>query len=131
MASTVSDQKTILVVDDEDGTRHLISLILREGGYAVLESADSESATRIHRGHRGKIDLLLTDIGLPGPSGCELAASLRESEPNLQVLYMSGHPQFGQNAPFLRKPFAVSELLRQVNTSVQNATSRPSFHRPR
>ena len=131
MASTGSKHKTILVVDDEDGTRHLISLILREGGYSVLEAADSETATRIHRGHRGKIDLLLTDIGLPGPSGCELAASLRESEPDLQVLFMSGHAQPANYAPFLRKPFAVAELLHQVSTSVHHASSQSSFQRPR
>jgi CheY-like chemotaxis protein len=113
--------KTVLVVDDEDGTRRLISLILREGGYAVLEAADSESAARIHQRHQGQIDLLLTDVGLPGPSGCDLAAALRQSEPNLQVLFMSGMHQPEEDVPFLRKPFGVAELLRQVQTTVGSA----------
>lgn len=118
--------KTILVVDDEDGTRGLISLILREGGYAVLEAADSESAARIHQHHRGKIDLLLTDIGLPGPSGRELATALREAEPELHVLFMSAIPEWGEQGPFLRKPFGVAELLHRVKTSVANGSSQGS-----
>ena len=111
--------KTILVVDDEAATRGLISLILRQVGYAVLEAEDCESAARIHRHHRGKIDLLLTDVGLPGLSGNQLAAVLRESEPTLQVLFMSGLPENEEYVPFLRKPFGVAELLRTVQTSVE------------
>jgi two-component system, cell cycle sensor histidine kinase and response regulator CckA len=121
MASTLTNKKTktILVVDDEAGTRGLISLILRQGGYSVLEAADSRTAENLHRRHQGEIDLLLTDISLPGPSGCDLAATLREAEPNLQVLFMSGLPESGEYAPFLRKPFGVAELLRCVRTSVE------------
>jgi DNA-binding response OmpR family regulator len=120
MTSTYSHQmpKTILVVDDEDGTRGLISLILREGGYAVLEAADCETAERIHQRHRGKIDLLLTDIGLPDADGCYLAAALREAEPELEVLFMSGMGQPEEFAPLLQKPFGVAELLRSVRNQV-------------
>jgi CheY-like chemotaxis protein len=111
--------KTILVVDDEAGTRELISLILRQGGYTVLEAKDSDAAAQIHRWHQGEIDLVLTDVTLPGPSGRELAATLRESEPDLQVIYMSGLPEPKEDAPFLSKPFGVAELLRQVKTFVE------------
>jgi CheY-like chemotaxis protein len=121
MASTLSRKKTktILVVDDEAGTRGLISLILRQGGYSVLEAADCETAESIHRHHQGKIDLLLTDLGLPGLGGGDLAATLKEAEPDLPVLFMSGLPEPGQQAPFLRKPFGVAELLHCVKTSVE------------
>src|SRR5579862_5446672 len=71
-----ADTKTILVVDDEPSVRNLVSMILRQSGYRVLEAADSESATQIHGDHRGEIDLLLTDVGLPGENGCALAAAL-------------------------------------------------------
>jgi CheY-like chemotaxis protein len=84
----------------------------------VLEAEDSESAAQIHHHHQGEIDLLLTDITLPGPSGCDLAATLRESEPELQVMFMSGLADAGDDAPFIRKPFGVAELLRQVRTIV-------------
>jgi two-component system, cell cycle sensor histidine kinase and response regulator CckA len=121
MASTLTKKKTktVLVVEDEAGTRGLISLILRQGGYSVLEASDSESAANIHRCHQGKIDLLLTDLCLPGLGGGDLAATLRQSEPDLQVLFMSGLPDSGGYAPFLRKPFGVAELLRQVETSLE------------
>jgi len=117
MGSTLSKKsKTVLVVDDEAGTRGLITTILRQVGYSVLEASDSESAADVHRHHPGEIDLLLTDVCLPGPSGGDLAANLRQSEPNLQVLFMSGLANPDGYAPFLRKPFGVAELLRQVET---------------
>jgi len=120
MASTLSKKtKTILVVDDEDGIRRMIGIVLRQGGYAVLEAADGETAEHTYRRHRGKIDLLLTDVCLPGPDGPELAASLRESEPDLHVLFMSGLPEAEAHVPFLRKPFGVAELLHRVRISVE------------
>ena len=121
MASTFSKKKakTILVVDDEAGTRGLISLILRQGGYSVLEAADCETAESIHRRHQGEIDLVLTDLSLPGAGGGDLAATIKEADPNLPVLFMSGLPEPEQLAPFLRKPFGVAELLHHVKTSVE------------
>lgn len=85
----------------------------------MLEAADSESATAIHQRHQGQIDLVLTDIGLPGSNGCQLAAALRQAEPDLQVLFMSGTPDSDEYVPFLRKPFGVAELLRCVRTRVE------------
>ena len=61
----MSSTKTILVVDDEAGTRELICTVLRQGGYSVLQAEDCDTATDVHRRHSGEIDLLLTDIGLP------------------------------------------------------------------
>jgi CheY-like chemotaxis protein len=111
--------KTILVVDDEAGVRGFVSLILRKGGYAVLEAEDSESAADTHRRHHGQIDLLLTDVFLPGRSGCDLAATLRESEPDLQVMFMSALPDVEECVPLLRKPFGIDELLHQVKRLVE------------
>jgi CheY-like chemotaxis protein len=118
--------KTILVVDDEDATRRLIGMILRQDGYAVLEASDCETAESIHSRRRGEIDLLLTDISLEGPNGGELAAALRRAEPQLHVLFMSGQPEAAEEyEPFLSKPFGVAELLRQVKKSVEAADNRP------
>lgn len=115
--------KTVLVVDDDSATRNLITLVLREGGYGVLEAADSRTAVDLHQRNPGKIDLLLTDVFLPGgPGGCELAADIRRSKPELPVLFMSG---FGVElndfegraagaSQFLQKPFGIEELLRRV-----------------
>jgi len=118
--------RTILVVDDEDATRRLIGMILRQGGYAVLEAPDCETAESIHRRNQGEIDLLLTDVSLPGPNGGELAAALRRAEPDLHVLFMSGQPEAAEEyEPFLSKPFGMAELLRRVRMSVEAADSRP------
>ena len=121
MTSNLSNKntKTILVVDDEEDIREMISVVLRQGGYAVLEAADCETAEHTYRRHRGEIDLLLTDVCLPGPNGPELAASLRESEPDLPVLFMSGLSEAEAHVPLLRKPFGVAELLHRVKTSVE------------
>jgi CheY-like chemotaxis protein len=115
--------KTVLVVEDEGPTRKLIGLILRQAGYSVLEAVDSESAQDIHRGNRGKIDLVLTDISLPGLSGRELADALHRSEPGLTVLFMSGMPHPDVTGPFLRKPFGVAELLQNVQV-LSNLSAR-------
>jgi DNA-binding response OmpR family regulator len=137
MASTPSKKstKTILVVEDEDAIRRMIGVVLRQAGYAVLEAADCETAENTYRRHRGKIDLLLTDVCLPGPNGPELAASLRESEPDLPVLFMSGLPEAEAHVPFLPKPFGLTELLHRVRTSVdgrgQTASGRSGIHAPR
>jgi two-component system cell cycle sensor histidine kinase/response regulator CckA len=115
--------KTILVVDDEDAIRGLICTVLRQVGYRVLEAGDGETATRIHGRHPGGIDLLLTDIGLPGQNGCELAETLHKREPVMHILFMSGlHgaevsefkgvPQ--ERYRFLQKPFGLNELLQRV-----------------
>lgn len=89
----------------------------------MLEAADCETAEQIYRHYQGKIDLLLTDVSLPGENGPELAAALRKSEPDLQVLFMSGLPEPEEYGPFLRKPFSVADLLHCVQRSV--AGSRP------
>jgi DNA-binding response OmpR family regulator len=122
--------KTILVVEDEAPTRKLIGLILRQAGYAVLEAGDGETAKNIYSGKRGKIDLLLTDISLPGANGCELAAHLQESEPDLTVLFMSGTHQPNVSGPFLRKPFGVTELLQRVQVLSGNASHPRTANKP-
>ena len=115
--------ETILVVDDDDATRKLISTILRQDGYEVLDAPDFETATEVHRRNRGRIDLLLTDVSLGGPSGCELAAVIRRSEPDLPVLFISGLPWMAEfesagltpdGVEFLQKPFGITDLLGSV-----------------
>ena len=116
--------KTILVVDDEDAIRGLICTVLRQGGYRVLEAGDGETAARIQGRHPGGIDLLLTDIGLPGQNGCELAATLHKREPVMPILFMSGlhgaEVSECKGVPkeryrFLQKPFGLTELLQRVS----------------
>jgi PAS domain S-box-containing protein len=109
---------TVLVVDDEPGVRHLACAMLRRSGYTVLEASDGLEAERIATGHADDIDVLLTDIVMPGMRGPELAARLRSSRPMLRVVYMSGFPDTEPladvergEAAFLAKPFVRAALL--------------------
>ncbi|NIP82357.1 MAG: response regulator, partial [Gemmatimonadetes bacterium] len=116
---SVAGTETILVVEDEDAVRSLASRILGRHGYTVLEATDGAAALEVAAGNG--IDLLLTDVVMPGASGCELAARLREDRPDLPVLYMSGYPAdevgrlgVGTDGAFIQKPFTPERLARKV-----------------
>lgn len=116
--STVS--ATLLLVDDEASLRHAIGEILRDSGYTVLEAADSQSALHLAREHPGAIDLLVTDVVMPGMRGPELHRNILASQPRIQVLFISGYAedlpetQLPPGARFLQKPFSFSALLENL-----------------
>lgn len=115
--------KTILLVDDEASQRERMRRALREAGFRVVAVADYGAAVASFQQHSGVIDMLVTDLALPGKNGCELAMSLWAIQPKLRVLFTSAHAgaelrRFsGMTAPdehFLEKPFQSSELVRRV-----------------
>jgi two-component system, cell cycle sensor histidine kinase and response regulator CckA len=116
---------TVLVVDDEPGVRHLASAMLRRAGYTVMEAADGLEAQRLAETHEGAIDVLLTDIVMPGARGPEVAERLRTIRPTIRVIYMSG---FRDSSPlrdvergealFVQKPFLRSALLDALRRTV-------------
>ena len=111
--------ETVLVAEDEDGVRAPVRRILAAHGYRVLEAEDGPSALRVARDHAGKIDLLLTDVVMPGMNGGELARRLRRLRRGIRVVFMSGysteavatHGILAPGASFLQKPFSVEELV--------------------
>jgi CheY-like chemotaxis protein len=107
----------ILVVDDEALVRRAIEHMLRGPDYAVLSAATAAEALQLFERERGRIDLLLCDVMIPGMSGLELAARLRERNGALPVLFMSGDGNQAAEAALalpgaslLAKPFARDEL---------------------
>jgi CheY-like chemotaxis protein len=119
---------TILVVEDETSLRLLIVRLLEAVGYVVLEAKDSATAIRLSEEHRGSIDLLLTDVVMPGMNGRTLAHRLLERRPSLRVLYMSGYTGqtvgdrgvIDEGSFFLPKPFsrdALAQKVREVLTT--------------
>jgi len=111
----------VLVVEDEDHVRALTVTGLRKSGYRVLEAASGKDALDIFRDHGPEIDLLFTDVMMPGNLlGDELAARLRATKPSLAVLYTSGYtPEVAQaecqgNGHFLIKPFTPAQMLSTV-----------------
>jgi len=112
---------TVLVVDDETSVRHLACTMLRRSGYTVIAAGDGDEAERVAAGHAGTIDVLLTDIVMPGIRGPELAIRLRRVRPALRVVYMSGFrgtealPDVERGeALFLEKPFVPAALVGAV-----------------
>jgi len=110
---------TILVVEDEPGIRGLVRKILRREHYEVLEAGSGEAAITAAAAQDVAIDLLLTDVMLPGIGGRELAESLAAGNPDLKVVYVSGFTddegvragQFPPGSRFLQKPFTLSALV--------------------
>src|SRR5262245_36409653 len=99
---------TVLIVDDEPLVRDLLSRILERDGYSVLTAADGQQALQLASEHGDAIDLLVSDIQMPGMTGIELAKQLNRFLPNLPVLLMSGFSQsvivLKESWTFLQKP---------------------------
>jgi CheY-like chemotaxis protein len=119
--------QTILLVDDTEGLREMIRRVLVGFGYTVLVAADGPQALSVSESYHGQIDLLLTDVVMPGIGGPELAIRLRMRRPSLRVLLMSGFDEHSLAAggagyaSFIAKPFR-PELLAQKVRSVLDSS---------
>jgi DNA-binding response OmpR family regulator len=119
-----SGRETILLVEDEESLRGVVAYVLaKEFGYNLLDAGSGEDALRLVESYSGNIDLLLTDVLLPGISGSELAGKMLSLHPNLKIIYVSGYPYLephgvlGSSIVFLQKPFSIKALeakLREV-----------------
>jgi PAS domain S-box-containing protein len=117
-----SGAETIVLVEDETVVRQLVAEILESSGYAVLPAADGPSALELIRRSTGEIDLLISDVVMPGMSGPEVAAAVTAMRPGTQVLYISGytdsqighHGVLEEGIAFLQKPFSADDLTRKV-----------------
>jgi PAS domain S-box-containing protein len=117
---------TVLVVEDEGGIRELVCKVLRGSGFEVLAASGSAEALAHFEHHRGEINLLVTDMVMPGMHGAELAEKLTAGIPGLRVLFMSGYTEQGAlerallrpGHMFLQKPFTPAMLLRKVGETL-------------
>jgi DNA-binding NtrC family response regulator len=120
--------ETILLVEDDEAIRDVTAQVLEGCGYHVLAAKDTETAMDIFTRNRGRIGVLLTDLGLAGESGEELAEELSQSDPRLKVILMSGYSdremigrEFGDTGmAYLSKPFSVESLLDKVRQVTQS-----------
>jgi two-component system, cell cycle sensor histidine kinase and response regulator CckA len=114
--------EVVLLVEDDHRVRKLARELLSRNGYEVIEGADAEDAIRVATSYSKRIDLLLTDVVMPGMSGRLLAQRLTEHHPGLKVLYMSGytddaivhHGVLTPDIAFLQKPFTPTMFARAV-----------------
>ena len=110
---------TILLAEDEPLLRELGQTILKQAGYEVLTAPDTPSLEQLVATYSGNVDLLLTDVVMPGMSGPELVKVVKSRWPNVRVLYMSGYADdeiqdMDRDAGFLQKPFTPSELTAKI-----------------
>ena len=114
-----AEKPTVLVVDDEEDLRDIMRRMLERRGFATLVAGDREQAITACREHPGVIDVLITDLNLPGVSGGELARAASELRPEMGVVYISGLPKdiavskglIGADALLVKKPFTSDLLL--------------------
>ena len=116
------NKETILLVDDEQSVRSIVLKILRRAKYNVLEAEDGDTALKIAASHAGRIDLVITDMYMPGLRGPEVVERLAPTRPGLRALFMSGYADQDARtgvplgAYFLNKPFSGQELAAAVET---------------
>ena len=121
-AESLQGDETVLVVEDESSVQGVIERVLSGNGYRVLLACDGSEALRVSGEHEGPIDLLITDLVMPGMGGREVASRLETARPGLRVLFMSGytenaishHGVLDAGVAFLQKPFLSEALLRKV-----------------
>ncbi len=118
----LSGSETVLAVDDDSSILGILEEVLKPLGYKVLSAGSGEEALVIAARHQDQIDLLLTDVMLPGIKGQELAKQLLQSCPGVNVLFMSGYlcPSMAHKdrdqrfEAFIQKPFSPNALLRKI-----------------
>lgn len=111
---------SVLLVDDEPLVRRIVGRLLEDEGYQVLDASDASGA--LEALHHGSVDLVLTDIMMPGMNGCELGRVITQRWPDTRMLYYSGHIfdslfESGicpRDIPFILKPFGPEDLRARI-----------------
>ena len=124
--SLSSGAETVLLVEDEDKVRKLVRSMLVERGYTVLEARTGDSAQDVVRDYAGSIQMLVTDVIMPGVNGHELAGRMKRMLPGLKVLYISGYGDAAtmtqkileEKEAFIQKPFTADTLARKVRETL-------------
>jgi CheY-like chemotaxis protein len=114
MMEITSAPKTILVVDDDPDVRDYATQVLEDCGYSVLTAPDGATALLMLRS-RASIDVLFTDVVMPGLDGVEVARRALQQVPGLKVLFASGYPAgYGPVSPLLKKPYRAHQLAGEI-----------------
>ncbi len=137
----VPNAPVVLLVEDEEMVREITAQVLQHAGYSVLECNGPNEALKVAGMHRGHIDLLLSDVVMPGMNGVELADKLRDLKPGLLTVFMSGYAEGdlirkarAGSAMHIQKPFTVDSLLTRVadalnanagSSQISSKSSRP------
>ena len=119
---------TILVVDDEAGVRVMVARMLSLAGYSVISAQSGEEAISIARDYAAPIDLVLTDVRMPGMTGPELVEQLKTLRPDIRAMYMSAYSRDvlpagvqDTDVPFLNKPFTMRTLALSIGQTLRRS----------
>jgi CheY-like chemotaxis protein len=131
--SEESQRPTVLVVDDEEDLRDIMRRMLERRGFNALVAADGAQAVDTCRSHAGDIDVLLTDLTLPGVSGGDLARQAAGLRPGMRVIYISGLPRevavdkglIADDARLVKKPFTSEALVSSVRSALEEPATAP------
>ncbi len=123
VSSPLGGHETLLVVEDEETVRQLAKRVLKHYGYRVLTASSADDALLLAEQHDGPIDLLFTDVIMPGMNGCDLATRLTAMRPGIKVLYASGfaedviarHGALDESESFISKPYLPAALAARVH----------------
>ena len=126
---TLGGAETILFVEDEALVRDVTCEVLQSAGYRVLTAKNAAEAMSLYNQSGGEVELLLSDVVLPGETGWALACMLRRENPLLKILLVTGYPeQMGlrqaKSEEFLAKPFSTQTLLRRVRQLLDRSELR-------
>jgi len=119
----------VLLVEDDDSLRRLTRRMLERNGFEVREASHTEAATNIYEADPDGIDIVLTDVIMPGGSGKDLMMRLRTLDPDVHFLFMSGYPEdviahhgvLEEGVPFVGKPFTEQALVQQLQNVIDEA----------
>ncbi len=126
-----NNNETILVVEDEQNLLHICQTMLLDLGYKVLAADTPEAALLLAADHKDGIDLLLTDVVMPGMNGRELQAQMQKSNPGVKCLFMSGytanvishHGVLDQDVHFIQKPFTFKDIGKKITETLNRKTA--------
>jgi hypothetical protein len=129
-SAAAGGSETVLLVEDEESVRQLVRETLETRGYRVLEAENGQTGLVLAGRHKEKIDLIITDVVMPGMSGHELVQQLLKLRPEVKVLYLSGYTEdafagegIAESKAFLQKPFTLQSLSRKVREVLGQPTS--------
>jgi two-component system, cell cycle sensor histidine kinase and response regulator CckA len=122
LSGSLQGTETILVVEDDDAVRRMTRMFLEINGYTVVDARNAADAIQLMERHQGSIEMVLTDVVMPGMKGRELIQQLVKLRSGLKVLYMSAYTEdaainfgiLGPGSAFIEKPFNADELTRKV-----------------
>ena len=120
--------EVIMLVEDDTEVREVLGEILKDLGYLIIEAADDKEAQKLSKNFNGDINLLLTDLILPGLNGRELSELLVKSRKNMKILFISGysddviakHGVMDEDVSFLQKPFTASSLGKKIREVLES-----------